>query len=693
MAPKKGDSAGGTSGKGGKAGSGKPAAADRKKFSVSSIVVEEKGKGERKPSVTSSSSGGGGGGKKSRAPPSKKPQNDYLAGVDLPPSDDEEEEIMDGADDGEYVEDDDVGGSKTGKGRGLVSGMGNLQMSDKQAKKKKEKELMIEQAQEEARKEALKADDANAFSVTLGSRVADDPSEEADGAAGSAADANVRDIKVENFSVSARGKELFRNASLTIVHGRRYGLVGPNGKGKSTVMKLLARRQLPVPRGIDVLLVEQEVVGDERSALEAVVTADQKLEMQARSTKSFSGGWRMRISLARALYVQPTLLLLDEPTNHLDLRAVLWLEEYLMRWKKTLIVVSHDRDFLNSVCTDIIHLHDEKLFFYKGNFEGFEEMYEQKRRENNKKFEVYEKQLKAAKRSGNKQNQDKVKDRAKFNAQKEARKGGKKSASSAGDADDDAPTEAPKRWRDYAVEFHFPEPTELTPPLLQLKEVSFSYPNRPDFALSEVDVGIDMGTRVAIVGPNGAGKSTLLNLLAGDLQPTQGESRQSQKLRIGRYSQHFVDLLAFDETPVEYLLRLYPNQEGPSRQEAVRSRLGKFGLPSHNHLTPIVKLSGGQKARVVFTAISMARPHILLLDEPTNHLDMQSIDALADALDEFTGGVVLVSHDSRLISRVCDDEERAEIWVVDNGTTKKFPGSFEDYKQQLIKEIIAEVED
>jgi ATP-binding cassette subfamily F protein 1 len=148
-----------------------------------------------------------------------------------------------------------------------------------------------------------------------------------------------------------------------------------------------------------------------------------------------------------------------------------------------------------------------------------------------------------------------------------------------------------------------------------------------------------------------------------------------------------------DETPVQYLLRLYPDQEGPSKQETVRAKLGKFGLPSHNHLTPIVKLSGGQKARVVFTSISMARPHILLLDEPTNHLDMQSIDALADALDEFSGGVLLVSHDARLISRVCEEEENSVVWVVEDGSVRKYPGSFDDYKKELTEEIRAEVED
>ncbi|EFJ21885.1 ATP-binding cassette transporter, subfamily F, member 3, SmABCF3 [Selaginella moellendorffii] len=669
---------------------------------------------------------------KSKPKAAAPPTSSYTAGIDLPPSDDEEDEV----DSGDEVKKD----AGPRHARAL-----NLSVTDKDQKKRDKKEQVLAMAAMAAKQEALK-DDQNAFSVVIGTKTAVLEGEEA-------ADANVKDISIDNFSVSARGKELLKNASVKISHGKRYGLVGPNGKGKSTLLKLLAWRQIPVPKNIDILLVEQEIVGDETPAIQAVVAADQELvklrqeaerleklsleddneedeggdnhqeqlttvyeklrglgsdaaesraskilaglgfnkDMQVRSTKSFSGGWRMRISLARALFVQPTLLLLDEPTNHLDLRAVLWLEEYLMRWKKTLVVVSHDRDFLNSVCTDIIHLHDEQLHVYRGNFEAFEQAYEQKRTANNKKFETFEKQEKAAKRSGNRAAIDKVKDRAKFAAAKEAKSRGKTKAGAA--AEDDAVVEKPRKWRDYTVEFHFPEPTELTPPLMQLIDVQFSYPNRDDFSLKEVDVGIDMGTRVAIVGPNGAGKSTLLNLLAGDLKPTQGEARRSQKLRIGRYSQHFVDLLTMDETPVQYLLRLHPEQEGPSKQEAVRAKLGKFGLPSSNHLTPIVKLSGGQKARVVFTSISMSRPHILLLDEPTNHLDMQSIDALADALDEFTGGVVLVSHDSRLISRVCEEEEKSEIWVVEDGSVRRYPGSFEDYKTELIREIVAEVEE
>lgn len=708
--------------------SGKDTSKDAKKgkLSVSAMLANMDEKPE-KPKKGSSSNA-------SSKPKTKAPKvSSYTENIDLPPSDDEDD-----------ASEEDLSDAKKRQMRNDSNSL-DIAISEKELKKREKKDILAVHAAEQAKREALR-DDHDAFTVVIGSRasVLDGDDE---------ADANVKDITVDNFSVSARGKELLKNTSVKISHGKRYGLVGPNGMGKSTLLKLLAWRKIPVPKNIDVLLVEQEVVGDDKTALEAVVTANEELvnlrkeveslqnsssvaegengddengddagdklaelyeqlhilgsdaaeaqaskilaglgftkDMQGRPTRSFSGGWRMRISLARALFVQPTLLLLDEPTNHLDLRAVLWLEEYLCRWKKTLVVVSHDRDFLNTVCTEIIHLHDFKLHFYRGNFDDFESGYEQRRKEMNKKFETYEKQIKAAKRSGSRAQQEKVKDRAKFNAAKEASKSKAK-----GKVDEDEPLpEAPKKWRDYSVEFHFPEPTELTPPLLQLIEVSFSYPNRADFRLSNVDVGIDMGTRVAIVGPNGAGKSTLLNLLAGDLVPTEGEVRRSQKLRIGRYSQHFVDLLTMDETPVQYLLRLHPDQEGLSKQEAVRAKLGKFGLPSHNHLTPIAKLSGGQKSRVVFSSISMSKPHILLLDEPTNHLDMQSIDALADALDEFTGGVVLVSHDSRLISRVCEDEEKSEIWVVENGTVRNFPGTFEEYKEELQREIKSEVDE
>lgn len=647
---------------------------------------------------------------------SNKKKNSYLGDMDLPSSDSE------GSDGEQEVE------RQVDQHKEIFLARGTAKESKRLADKERK---MMEKAAA-AKADALRDDD-NVFDVSY----------EQTGDGDSTLSAT--DIKVHNMTIRAKGKILLENTTLTIAAGRRYGLVGPNGKGKSTVMRMIARRQIPVPENLDVLLVEQEVVGTDDSALASVVAADVELmnlrkeeaelneklsgleledkagdeedeigsrlneiyermnelggasaearaskilhglgfneEMQKRSTNLFSGGWRMRISLARALYIQPTVLLLDEPTNHLDLRAVLWLEEYLTRWKKTLVVVSHDRDFLNSITTDIIHLHDEKLHYYRGNFGQFEEMYEQKRREMNKEYEKYQKQLRAAKKSGSKDKADKVAKDAKQKAKQKGKKGQQAHAES-------DPSAAPRQWNDYTVKFEFPEPTELTPPLLQLMDASFKYPGREDFGLKDLNIGIDMGSRVAIVGPNGAGKTTLMNLLAGDLEPSDGDQRKSHKLRIGRYNQHFVDALAFDVSPVEYL-------QGISglRPEEIRAKLGKFGLSGHHHLQPICKLSGGQKARVVFAAIALSNPHILLLDEPTNHLDMQSIDALADALEEFEGGVVIISHDSKLLSRVCDDAERSEVWIVEDGQVAEYDGYFEDYKEELIAEIAADLDE
>jgi len=723
------------------------AGADKKEKKEKKDKKEKKEKKETKQPSGGKNAAAPAPARKVRAPPPPaRDRDDYLAGMDLPSSASEEES------DREVEREEKV-----------ITFDGP---SEKQIKRQRQKEIEAARKEAMAKAEAMMEDD-DAFNVRI-PNMSDEQM---------AAMANSRDIKIEGFSVSARGKPLLNNTSLTIAHGRRYGLVGPNGTGKTTVMKLLARRKIPVPEHIDILLVEQEVVGDDRSALQSVVAADvelqelrkKKIELEAmmdklslgdstepeplfkdeetgaehglndeltktyeklndkgdataearaakilhglgftvpkkdgsqgpdrfsmhNTTQSFSGGWRMRISLARALFIEPTCLLLDEPTNHLDLRAVIWLEEYLMRWKKTLVVVSHDRDFLSSVTTDIVHLHDHKLDQYKGSFDQFEEMYEIRRREANKAYEKYEKELKAAKKASSKSKQQDVKDKAKKNQERKAG-GNKKNKGMMMDDDDDGPTQLPEKWADYNVKFSFPTPTELPPPLIGLNDCSFSYPGLKGFSLDKINLGIDMGTRVAVIGPNGAGKSTLMNLLAGDLEPTEGDSRRSHALRIGRYSQHFVDVLAMDENPVEYLRRKYTKENGSSyKPEEIRAKLGRFGLPGHNHLTPIVKLSGGQKARVVFTAIGLSNPHILLLDEPTNHLDMQSIDALADALNEFEGGVVMITHDAHICETVLD-AETSEIWVVDEGKVDKFNGDFTEYRRQLVAEIAAELDD
>ncbi|XP_068455201.1 ATP-binding cassette sub-family F member 1 isoform X1 [Clinocottus analis] len=537
---------------------------------------------------------------------------------------------------------------------------------------------------------------------------------------------NASDIKLEKFSISAHGKELFVNADLLIVAGRRYGLVGPNGKGKTTLLKHIANRALSIPPNIDVLLCEQEVVADDTPAVQAVLKADTRrlklleeerqlqarlekgedsvaerlekvyeelraigaaaaepkarrilaglsftTEMQNRPTKRFSGGWRMRVSLARALFMEPTLLMLDEPTNHLDLNAVIWLNNYLQGWKKTLLIVSHDQSFLDEVCTDIIHLDNEKLYYYRGNYLTFKKMYVQKQKEMQKQYDKQEKKLKDLKAGGKstKQAEKQTKEALTRKQQKGKKKGGQEEESQ------DA-TELLKRPKEYTVKFTFPNPPPLSPPILGLHSVDFSYAvNKPLF--KNVDFGIDMESRICIVGPNGVGKSTLLLLLTGKIHPTKGEMRKNHRLKVGFFNQQYADQLNMEETATEYLMRNFnlPYQDG-------RKCLGRFGLESHAHTIQISKLSGGQKARVVFAELSCRQPDVLILDEPTNNLDIESIDALSEAINEYKGAVIIVSHDARLIT-----ETQCQMWVVEDSSVNQIDGDFDDYKREVLESL------
>ncbi|XP_054877834.1 ATP-binding cassette sub-family F member 1 isoform X1 [Poeciliopsis prolifica] len=537
---------------------------------------------------------------------------------------------------------------------------------------------------------------------------------------------NASDIKLEKFSISAHGKELFVNADLLIVAGRRYGLVGPNGKGKTTLLKHIANRALSIPPNIDVLLCEQEVIADDTPAVQAVLKADtrrlklleeekmlqarlekgedsvaQRLEkvyeelrvigaaaaeakarrilaglsftpeMQNRATKRFSGGWRMRVSLARALFMEPTLLMLDEPTNHLDLNAVIWLNNYLQSWKKTLLIVSHDQSFLDDVCTDIIHLDNQKLYYYRGNYLTFKKMYVQKQKELQKQYDKQEKKLKELKAGGKstKQAEKQTKEALTRKQQKGKKKGPQEEES----------LEAPellKRPKEYTVKFTFPNPPPLSPPILGLHSVDFGYEGQKPL-FKNVDFGIDMDSRICIVGPNGVGKSTLLLLLTGKLNPIKGEMRKNHRLKVGFFNQQYADQLNMEETATEYLMRNFnlPYQDS-------RKCLGRFGLESHAHTIQISKLSGGQKARVVFSELACRQPDVLILDEPTNNLDIESIDALSEAINEYKGAVIIVSHDARLIT-----ETQCQLWVVEDRTVNQIEGDFDDYKREVLEAL------
>ncbi|KRT78660.1 AAA protein [Oryctes borbonicus] len=537
---------------------------------------------------------------------------------------------------------------------------------------------------------------------------------------------NAVDIKVENFSIAAKGKDLFVNANLLIANGRHYGLVGPNGHGKTTLLRHLAQRAFAIPPNIDILYCEQEIVADALTAVESVLKADVKRtelleeckkleesansghlevqdrlnevyselkaigadsaeprarrilaglgfskEMQDRATKHFSGGWRMRVSLARALFIEPTLLLLDEPTNHLDLNAVIWLDNYLQGWKKTLLIVSHDQSFLDNVCNEIIHLDQCKLYYYKGNYSMFKKMFVQKRKEMIKEYEKQEKKIKEMKAHGSSKKQAEKK-------QKEAltRKQEKNRTKIQKQEEEIQTTELLQKPKDYIVKFSFPEPPPLQPPILGLHNVTFSYPNQKSLFI-ETDFGIDLSSRVAIVGPNGVGKSTFLKLLTGDLQPLKGELRKNYRLRIGRFDQHSGEHLTAEETPSEYLMRLFDLP-----YEKARKQLGMFGLASHAHTIKMKDLSGGQKARVALAELCLNAPDVVILDEPTNNLDIESIDALADAINDYKGGVIIVSHDERLIR-----ETECTLYVIEEQTINEVEGDFDDYRKELLESL------
>ena len=548
-------------------------------------------------------------------------------------------------------------------------------------------------------------------------------------------DPRSRDINVQNFTLLHKGSVMLDETEIILNHGNRYGLIGRNGCGKSTLMKALGARAVPIPDGIDVFHLKEEIEASDISALTAVMSVDEeriRLEkevdnlndalsaladsedqdqddqtksleeqqeeimdllsylyerldaldadtaekrareilkglgfthsMMEKATKDFSGGWRMRVSLARALFIQPTLLLLDEPTNHLDMEAVIWLEDYLSRWNRILFLVSHSQDFLNNVCSHMVHFTNKrKLVIYDGNYDQFVKTKSEKEENQMKQYKWEQDQIKSMKAyiakfgHGTSKNAKQAQSKEKV-LEKMVRAG----------LTDMPEVEKP-------MNFQFADPGSLPPPVLAFHDVSFGYPNC-EALYDNVNFGVDLDSRIALVGPNGAGKTTLVKLMCGELTPTLGDIRPHMHLKMGRFTQHFIDVLDLEMTPLDFFEKTYPDDP---RQD-LRKYLGRFGVSGKMQVQKMEELSDGQKSRVVFAKLGRDNPHILMLDEPTNHLDMESIDALALAIQQFVGGLVLVSHDMRLISQVAK-----EIWICDNKTITPYKGDIQNFKMDM----------
>eukprot|EP01023_Acetabularia_acetabulum_P041966 TRINITY_DN4114_c0_g2_i5.p1 TRINITY_DN4114_c0_g2~~TRINITY_DN4114_c0_g2_i5.p1 ORF type:complete len:647 (+),score=113.56 TRINITY_DN4114_c0_g2_i5:94-1941(+) len=529
-----------------------------------------------------------------------------------------------------------------------------------------------------------------------------------------------RDVHVINFTLLFHGHQLLEETKLELNYGRRYGLVGPNGCGKSTLLKAIAARDIPIPEHIDIYFLDRECAASDKTALEVVKSVDaekvrlereadklaeqemtedveQQLtdiyerldlldsgtsesraaqilhglgfttEMQNKQTKNFSGGWRMRIALARALFVQPTCLLLDEPTNHLDLEACVWLEEYLSKFERILLIISHSQDFLNGVCTNIIHMHLKKLKYYGGNYDVYVATRKQLEEEQMKRYKWEQNELQQMKEFIAKFGHGS----AKLARQAQSREKLMKKMIDAGLTE--------KVVLDRTVTINFDNVGTLPPPVLQFSDVTFGY--SPQKVLyRHVDLGVDLESRVALVGPNGAGKSTLLKLMTGDLEPLDGQVKRHNHLKICMYHQHLTELLDTSLNALEYMMKEFPDVP----LEKMRSQVGRFGISGRNQSLPIGQLSDGYKSRVVFSWLAYQKPHMLLLDEPTNHLDIESIDSLAEGINNWDGGLVLVSHDFRLISQVA-----SEIWEVNKGTVTVWKNDIISYKNHLRKQHAA----
>ncbi len=514
-------------------------------------------------------------------------------------------------------------------------------------------------------------------------------------------------LTISDITYRIGGRTLIEGAAAQINAGWKVGLIGRNGSGKSTLLDLIRGVLQPdsgdihLQKGIRLGFVAQEAPGGEATPLAQVLAADEErtrllAEAEGASTAetherllaidahaaparaagilaglgfdhaaqqqplaSFSGGWRMRVALAAALFAEPDLLLLDEPTNHLDLEAALWLGEFLRRYRRTLLLVSHDRQFLNEVADHILHLGERRLTLYSGGYDAFLRA----RRE-----ALAHQQALATKQEAQRRHLQSFVDRFRAKATKASQAQSRLKMLARLEPVALAQSEAP-------VSFDFPPPQELAPPLLTLDDVAVGYaPDRP--VLRHLDLRLDPDDRVALLGANGNGKSTLAKLIAGRLVPQSGHQTRSPKLRCGFFAQHQIEELNPESTPYDHLARLLPT----ATPAALRARLARFGFGEDKVFVRARDLSGGEKARLNFALISYEAPNLLILDEPTNHLDIEAREALVAALNEFAGAVILVSHDWHLLSLAAD-----RLWLVADGAVRAWDGDLEDYRRFLLE--------
>lgn len=474
------------------------------------------------------------------------------------------------------------------------------------------------------------------------------------------------DILFQQIDLSIKGKIILENVSFTIVRNKIYGLVGRNGIGKSTLLNSLKKRKFGIPTGISIYQVKQENIIEDVSVLQYVNSEDvDTLRMLANigfdkkgnpsvksSMRDLSGGWVVRASLVKAFILEPDFILLDEPTNMLDIPAIVWLERMVVNLKTTVIVVSHDREFLDSVCTNILHMNELNIVGYTGNYSAFVEL---------RKVEIENYKKHYEKQRLDREHLQKFIDKFRANAKRASL------AQSKIKILENMEVLKPIK-EDPIIKFIF-GCSNVKGTLIELKNVAFKY--KEIEILNNINMKITNETRIVIVGPNGAGKSTLLKLLSGLIEPSSGVFIANPNVNQGYFAQHHIEHLDPEMSSLQFIFNIYKDQE------ECRKAMSNFGL--HVDRQKIKTLSGGQKSRLAFATISMKNPNILLFDEPTNHLDMESIDGLARALVDYKGAVICVSHDLRFVENVFN-----EVWICKENEVKFFNGTIRDYKKTLI---------